>query len=249
VARGVTEEEDWKMSVPFTAEAMSRMETGTFSSTEREVRGALKALQEFTVAFLERIKPGVRVQILGDNQAACSDCERMRGSEKVFSAVKEIHLWAWRHSLQLSFVWAPRTQAEILLADFLSKWEDGTDWRFQRAEFQKRIVSKLPAGWWPPVCDLFASAEALIIPGLPYYSQVWDGSSIGIDACTVVATRGVLRISTSEVGASNSRETILRQIASDTSLPNQTDAVTTSAREEVQNKRSMAISRVGRVIY
>jgi hypothetical protein len=83
VAGGVTELGDWKMSVPFTAEEMSRMESGTFSSTEREVRGTLKALQEFKVAFPERLEPGVRVQILGDNQAACSDCERTRGTKKV----------------------------------------------------------------------------------------------------------------------------------------------------------------------
>jgi hypothetical protein len=33
--------------------------------------------------------------------------------------------------------------------------------------------------------------ETLIIPGLPYYSQVWDASSIGIDAFTAAWPQGV----------------------------------------------------------
>jgi hypothetical protein len=57
----------------------------------------------------------------------------------------------------------------------------------------------------------------------------------------------LLRIFTSEVGAPNSSKGVLRQSTSDTSLPNQTDAGTT-AHEKVQGKRSMVISRVGRVI-
>jgi hypothetical protein len=83
VVRSVAGKVDWKMSIYFTAEGKDRMES-TFKRRKEE-RWALKALQEFGV----RLRPSVRVQILGNNQAACSDCTRMREKS---TAVKAIHL-------------------------------------------------------------------------------------------------------------------------------------------------------------
>jgi hypothetical protein len=67
------------------------------------------------------------VQIWCDNQAAVADCQRMRGKRTVAREVRRLYLLAWENDVRLTFVWRPRSQDDLVLADELSKPRDPTD--------------------------------------------------------------------------------------------------------------------------
>lgn len=175
----------WEASVPFTEVQKARMQNGEFSSTERELWGFLVALQGLMAARPGLICSGKAVQITSDSQAACHAAEKMRGNERTFPAVCALHLWAWLRRLELTFSWQPRTSEDMVYADWLSKYEDPTDWALSHNVVQQQIVDRLPAALraslHPWDGDLFASSAACQ-PCSWYFATVWDSSCAAVDA-------------------------------------------------------------------
>ena len=166
----------WRLSRQFSQTELARMQAGGFSSTEREVRGYLVAAQGLARAQ-PRAMEGCELQIWGDNQAAVADCQRMRGTQRVFPAVLDLYRWAADWRVQLSFVWVPREDENLRLADALSKVADPSDWRLSRTIAQEQIFSQ--PGFQPPDIDCFASYGARMCS--VYFSAEYDGVSAGVD--------------------------------------------------------------------
>ncbi|KAL4437098.1 hypothetical protein ABPG75_004237 [Micractinium tetrahymenae] len=75
----------------------------------------------------------------------------------------------WEHDVQPDWMWLPRENPEVQLADALSKEGDPHDWQLSQAAFQQLCSQLLPAGercalgtaaWGQPTVDLFASAAS-----------------------------------------------------------------------------------------
>lgn len=194
---------DWAMAQDFTAAEQQHMQAGRWSSTAREIVGANRALWELLRAHRDWLPAGAALQIVGDNQGACAASAAMRGNPSVFAAVADLRMTAWTAGLHLQFVWQPRTQVDMRLADELSKQQDPTDWRLSRTIMRQQVYDLLE---WYPQFDLFASQRARQVlgpaqvaqpaqaarPGLAaqperraqwdYYLLVWDGNCSGVDA-------------------------------------------------------------------
>lgn len=174
----------WTAVFPFDASDLARMQQGTFSSTEREVLGILRAVEEVgRTGFLEA---GVSraLQVICDNQGAVSALTHMRGGPAIFPLVAKVHLLALKTNLVLSFAWRPRTTTEVRKADYLSKVVDYDDWWLSRTVLNAQVGAQgkywAERGFWPPHCDLFGSQGAHVVSR--YFSREWDGQSVGQDA-------------------------------------------------------------------
>ena len=143
------------------------------SSTLRELRGFSAALRGLEAA--NRLSPGQAVQIWTDSQPAYACCVRMRGRGQVFAEVCSVHLLAWRTAIDLSFVWVPREHEALRAADELSKWVDGSDWRFSRTLAEQQIFDNMGC----PDVDCLASAQAHMCK--VYYSAMYDGQCAAVD--------------------------------------------------------------------
>ena len=75
----------WECCISFTAAELQVLATlpAELSSTMREIRGARKTLQEL-LRTAPHLLAGGHVQIWGDNSAAISNCELMRGNPRVW---------------------------------------------------------------------------------------------------------------------------------------------------------------------
>jgi hypothetical protein len=157
-------------AIPFTATVVE----SKHSSTKREVLAQRLALQELLRAQGEQLR-GRQIQIWGDNQAAISDCQRMRGCPPVLEEVRKLYLLAWKYELRLSFVWQPRNQEDLVRADALSKRSDHSDWRLSRKFAREQIFPRL--GW--PSVDCLASRQAHQVE--TYFASMWDGKCTAVD--------------------------------------------------------------------
>jgi hypothetical protein len=147
-----------------------------FSSTVREVRGALKGLQALAAAHPTWVTG--HVQLWGDNLGAVYACQRMGGNHFVFQEVKALYVWAIERNLQLSFVWQPRDHISLQLADLLSKWDDPSDWQLSRTALQQQVFPHCGV----PDLDCFASEKAHQSCCAGYFSQLWDHNCLAVDA-------------------------------------------------------------------
>ena len=147
-----------------------------FSSTVREIRGARKGLQALHTAS-PALASG-NVQLWGDNLGAISACSRMGGNRHVFAEVRSLYTWAWHHDISLSFVWRPRTHPALRMADFLSKWQDPSDWRLSRQYLASQVFNITNV----PDIDLFASTLAHQNCNLGFYSALWSPHCLAVDA-------------------------------------------------------------------
>lgn len=139
----------------------------TFSSTVREVRGTLRGLQALHAAHPALTKG--HIQLWGDNLGAISACTPLRGNRLVFAEVKALFTWVWSHQLTLSFVWKPRTQQGLQLADFLSEWEGPADWRLSREHLRKHVF---PHTGHPNI-NFFTSVKAHQRTTHGFFSSLW----------------------------------------------------------------------------
>ena len=119
---------EWQCCNSFTAaelQVLATLPAELFSSMQ-EIEGAPRTLQEL-LHTTPHLLAGEHVQIWGDNSAAISNCELMRGYPWVWPEVCKLHLLAMRHRFLLTFVWRPRTHALLPCADALSKVQDASD--------------------------------------------------------------------------------------------------------------------------
>lgn len=166
----------WELCQPFSLPEQCRMDSGGFSSTEREVRGFLAALCALARSHPGRVK-GADVQLWGDSKGAVSDCRRMKGGPTVFPAVLQLYQLAFELQAQLSFVWLPREDERVQAADALSRKPDPSDWRFSRKFAAEQMFNR--AGFQHPDIDVFASRQAHVCP--VYFSEQYDGISAGVN--------------------------------------------------------------------
>lgn len=165
----VSGSEQWRMVRDLSPDEVQ----ADLSSTVREVRGFERALQELDRSG--KLCPGLVVQIWTDSQAAYASCVRMRGNTSVFAEVKALYLLAWRASVELQFVWVPREHEMLRAADELSKWRDGSDWRFSRTFARQQLFRVMGV----PDIDCLASAQAHMCP--VYYSAMYDGMCAAVE--------------------------------------------------------------------
>jgi hypothetical protein len=162
----------WRAAMPFPDDVAK----AGWSSTKREVYGAHKALQELLRTAPELVTSS-HLQICGDNQAAIWDCQRMRGTTGVFTEVRKLYELACEHDLTLSFVWYPRENEHLRVADQLSKRVDEGDWCLSAKFAREQLFHR----WGWPDIDCLASASARQPDCEWYFAACWDGRCAAVD--------------------------------------------------------------------
>lgn len=174
----------WKAYLPLTALEQALRQEDILSSTEAELLGILRALNECVRTLAVPADGTGAVQVLCDNQGAVSALTHMRGGPRVFPVVAQVYRLAAQYQLVLTFAWRRRSTAEIVLADKYSKLDDETDWRLSRSvlwhQVKRHAQSWADAGFFPPDIDMMASHQAHQVSS--YVSRFWDGSCIAQDA-------------------------------------------------------------------
>ena len=165
----------WQLALAFSEADQARMDDGAFSSTHREVEGYHVLLQG--LADSELLEEGMTLLVYSDSQPAVEDCQRMRGTSAVFTAVLKLYLLAFSLRVQLEFVWVPREHELLQLADALSKVVDPTDWALSIPIMQQQVFSD-PAYGTPDI-DCLASSEARVC-GV-YFAAIYDGKCAGVN--------------------------------------------------------------------
>lgn len=174
----------WKAHLPLTETEIRLRQTEVISSTEAEVLGVLRAVEECVRTQAVPNDGSGAIQILCDNQGAISALSHMRGGPKVFPLVAQVYRLAAQQQLVLSFAWRRRSTDEVMLADEYSKLEDDTDWRLSRSVLAAQVAQNarplIEAGYFPPDIDMMASQEAHQVP--QYVAKFWDGTCMAQDA-------------------------------------------------------------------
>ena len=175
---------EWRAYLPLTAAELQRKANNDFSSTEGEVLGILRALQEGIRSGAIPSDGSSAVHVVCDNQGAVSAINSMRGGPAIFPLVARIHRLMCEAGLPLSVSWARRETDEVRLADELSKLKDPSDWRLSRSVVDKQIKARAgelaKAGFYPPHIDAFASRHAHQVES--YMALHWDGRCVAQNA-------------------------------------------------------------------
>lgn len=138
------------------------------SSTHRELRGLLYALQAFA-----RHCSGRRVSFQVDNLNVTYIVDHGSRKPALNWLAQEIHRHCSANDILLSLHWVPRYLNQA--ADDVSKISDKEDWMLSRVEF-----ARLDALWGPHDADLFASKLNALCP--VFYTRHHCPDSAGVDA-------------------------------------------------------------------
>lgn len=167
------------MVVPFSDKELRETSLHRLSSTARE----LKAVQAVVTTLAEQLPGGIKgkvVQYFTDSQPAMVDLMRMKGNEATFPIVRETRLRCAELGAALEVRWRPRSDAQQVQADALSKVVDETDWVLNQ-EVYKRLLASLPLQGRSPTLDAFASATNTKVPGA-FFARHWGPGCSGVDA-------------------------------------------------------------------
>ncbi|KXZ45875.1 hypothetical protein GPECTOR_49g459 [Gonium pectorale] len=168
-----------EMRVPFTEEETALMAAGQFSSTGRELRGLLHALQ-WLQAQAPQLVAHRRLQYQTDSQPADRCVLGMKGTAACLRVVADIYRASAVTDTEVITVWAPRTEPNQRAADALSKYVDGSQWLLNPAVYTEVEADARLCGR-RPVLDLFADSYSTRIPGA-FFSRYWCPGTLGVDA-------------------------------------------------------------------
>ena len=93
----------------------------------------------------------------------------MKGNASTFSTVKELHLLAAAHDIELDAIWKPRTNIHQQVADAWSKVPDSSDWALHPQVYDQLAQDPILQGRMPTL-DVFASSANTKVPDA-FYSQ------------------------------------------------------------------------------
>ena len=172
------------MIVSFDLSEIDKMNVNQLSSVFRETKNVRLAL-ETIINSLPAAQLASKVFVYtGDCAPAIQGLLRMKGSIEVFPEVKQLYLTAASAQLSLDFIWRPRTDAQLVHADELSRLEDSSE--IFLASFVFDQICRLPlAGeqvWGLPTLDCFAGNERGQHQVEEFYSKYHCPKALGINA-------------------------------------------------------------------
>ena len=101
----------------------------------------------------------------------------MMGKGETLAMVKDLYMLAAEYDVDLDFVWKPRTFAEIMKVDALSRIVDTSDFALTNKEFLR--VCKL---WGFPTGDVFAGAAHGFYKASRYFTLYYTPKTLVVNA-------------------------------------------------------------------
>ncbi len=168
------------MVISLTPEEERLIAQNKFSSTYGELRALDHTLTVLIEQKLELVQ-GKTLHYEGDNQAAMTIVNGMKGNDRNFPLVKKIWELAKAHDVHISCEWKPRESTHQQVADHLSKIRDNSQWGINDQVYTLYIEgNQLVRNRGGITIDLFA--DHLTTKTTRFRSRYWCPGTLGIDA-------------------------------------------------------------------
>lgn len=168
------------MVVSLTPEEQALIADNKFSSTYGELR-ALSLSLETILEQKPDLLVGKTLHYEGDNQAAMTIVNGMKGNDRNFPLVQKIWELAKAHNVHISCEWLPRESTHQRIADHLSKIRDNSQWSLNDQVYSQYIAgNQLVLQRGGITVDLFADHLTAKVP--KFRSRYWCPGTTGIDA-------------------------------------------------------------------
>ncbi len=166
--------------VSLTPEEEDLIARNKFSSTYGELR-ALDLTLETLVRHRPEMVQGKTLHYEGDNQAAMTIVNGMKGNDRNFPLVKKIWELAKAHDVHITCEWHPREASNQQMADHFSKIRDNSQWGLNDTVYTQYIAgNQLVMQKGGITIDLFADHLTAKVPR--FRSRYWCPGTLGVDA-------------------------------------------------------------------
>lgn len=172
------------MVVSFDAMEIAGMEDNQLSSVLRETKNARLAIQTLIANLPVDQVAGKVCVYTGDCFPAIQNLLKMKGSLQVFPEVKCLYESAAQADLMVDFIWKPRTDADLVFADELSRVIDSSEIFLAPFAFEAlcRLQSQFGQAWGVPTLDCFAGHSQGQHQVPRFYSKFYGPGAIAINA-------------------------------------------------------------------